>query len=371
MSILKQFEPYPTIRVRSLRGKARLEYGYPRTFLNLGKAGSGKSALLECHSLRFIEKGKIIDLFGSRDNEGLAWCRVLEKDQILFVTGDSVEIKGKWRQLKVKDLTLKDFDKFNVVLSVSAFYGDLDEEFHGMNEIIYKNLYRRTHWQNPWFIMVREASNFIFARVQITKNQYVAKADFIYLLREARHMGYSLGVDTIRWTSLDKEIRDLSDYVFVKRVGRAGLPSDLKYVYAYIEPASLMNPPPYAFVLVCDRGQIGVGRFDCPHWHKEEKDDMLGELDLRGKIKYGDVPFYGDKSRNWLSDFEHADIILQRVKGLPRDPSRTSMHKISEDKGRSPQTVNRHINNHNEEVRKRGYCIKCRRVVAPYQTSEV
>ena len=65
------------------------------------------------------------------------------------------------------------------------------------------------------------------------------------------------------------------------------------------------------------------------------------------KIKYGDVPDYGDENRNWLSDFEHRDIIIHRVEGTIKDRHRTSMHKIAEDQHRSPQTVLRHIKDHN------------------------
>lgn len=84
------------------------------------------------------------------------------------------------------------------------------------------------------FLMVREASNFIYARVQISKFQHVAKADFLYLLREGRHMGLGIGVDTIRWTSIDKEVRDVSDYTYIKRVGTQGLPHDLRFVYSWM-----------------------------------------------------------------------------------------------------------------------------------------
>ena len=83
------------------------------------------------------------------------------------------------------------------------------------------------------------------------------------------------------------------------------------------------------------------------------------------------MPDYGDENRNWLSDFEHRDIIIQRVEGTIKDRHRTSMHKIAEDMNRSPQTVNRHIKAHNKEVKGRGYCIKCRRVQGRYAENEV
>lgn len=359
-------EEKPLIKIKWIRGRGNLDFERPITSLNVGQRGSGKSSLLECLALRFP---KVIDLFGSRDNEGLAWCRVAGKDQTLFVTGDSVEIKGRWNQSQVKDLRIEDLKRVPITISVSAFYGDLNEEFYGLNSIVYKNLYKRTHWRELWFLKVREAGNFTYARIKVTQSQHIAKADFIYLLRESRHMGYPVGVDTIRWTSIDKEIRDVSDYMFIKRVGIQGLPHDLRFVYRYINPFSLMNPHPSTFVVVSNRGPIGVGKFDLPKWHKKERDDLLTELGLEGRIKYGEVPDYGNESLNWLSDYEHGDIITYRFEGIPSDANKKSMHDVAEEVHRSPNTVMRHIHNHNDEVKQRGYCIKCRRI--KHRLSEV
>jgi len=92
---------------------------------------------------------------------------------------------------------------------------------------------------------------------------------------------------------------------------------------------------------------------------------------LRSKLKYGDIPNFGDEARNWLSDYEHNEIMVHRIEGTPQDRHRTSMHKIGEDINRSPQTVNRHIRDHNKEIAQRGYCIKCRRVKGRYTEHEV
>ncbi len=178
-------------------------------------------------AFRALHYEKIIDLYGSRDAESLAWCRSDFANSLLFVVGDSVKVACSWPVMKASELTIKGIQSHRVILSSSPFYGSLDEEFRALNRVIYDVLYHRTTWARAWFLMVREASNFIYSRIKITKNQQIAKADFIYLLREARHMGYAVGVDTIRWTSIDKEIRDVSDYLFIKRVGIQGLPRDI------------------------------------------------------------------------------------------------------------------------------------------------
>lgn len=343
-----------------IRGRGKLDFRHPKTYLTLGLKDSGKSSLLEVCGTRFP---KVVDLFGSRDNEGLAWCRVNSKNEVLFLTGDAVQINGPWDSLQLRQITLKDLEPYPVVVSVSAFYHDMDEEFYSLNKIIYKVLFKRTHWRRLWCILIREASNFLYSRIKVVKNQTIAKADFIYLLREMRHMGYSIGVDTIRWTSLDKEVRDVADYTFIKRVGTQGLPWDLHYLYGYISPQSLMNPPPWAFVVIDGRGPIGVGRFDFPQWHKKEKEDILGELDL--KPKYGERIDYGDRARKTVSDYEHESIMAKRAEGVgPK--KRKGMGAIGDKVHRSPATVMKHIKKHNEMIRKRGTCEICLRVHSKY-----
>ena len=65
-----------------------------------------------------------------------------------------------------------------------------------------------------------------------------------------------------------------------------------------------------------------------------------------------------------LSDFEHVDIINKRLIG------ELSMHRIAEAISRSPYTVMKHIHDHNEGVRMRGHCLRCRRIKATGATEE-
>jgi len=339
----------PKIRLRWIRGHGSIEFNRPHTFLNLGQRGSGKSALLESCALHYE---KIIDLYGSRDAESLAWCRSDFANSLLFVVGDSVKVACSWPVVKASELTLKDIQSHRVILSSSPFYGSLDEEFRSLNRVIYDVLYHRTTWDRAWFLMVREASNFIYSRIKITKNQQIAKADFIYLLREARHMGYAVGVDTIRWTSIDKEIRDVSDYLFIKRVGIQGLPRDLRFVYRYVDPASMMNPLPPSFVLVCNRGPIAIGRFEKPAFHKEEGENLLHKFGI--DVEYGEPVDYGTGTA--LSDFDHARLIEIYVDHAYKVRETARFSK------RSPHTVTRHIEDHSLAVFRDGSCARCRRV---------
>lgn len=355
----------PKIRVVWVRGRgkpsARLDFKRPQTHLGLGLRDSGKSSLLEVLGIKYP---RIIDIFGSRDNEGLAWCRcpLFSKNEILFVIGDSVEMKRcRWDVLKMREFSLKEMEKYRVILSVSAFYGSLDEEFRSLNDLIYTNLYKRTHWREMYYLLVREASNYLYSRVKITKNQTIAKNDFIYLLRESRHMGYSCGADTIRWTSLDKEVRDVADYTFVKRVGNIGLPKDLRYVYKYFDPLKMMDAHPSTFVVISNRGHIGLGNFDYPPWHKTEREDILRKL--RIVPEYGEIPRVSEDARNVVGDFEHHDIIAKRIDGV--DGKKGTIRKIANAVNRSTQTVHTHIAEHNRQVRRHGFCERCRRIKSP------
>ena len=361
----------PRFRVLWVRGgaSATLDFKRPSTWLVLGGVGGGKSSLLEARSCRFE---KIIDLFGSRDNEGLAWLRspFHSKNEILLLTGDSVELKGKWDVQKVREITLKDLKSYRVITSVSALYSTMDEEFRNLNDLVFKVLYQRSRegWRELWGLKIREASNFLYSRVRITRNQVIAKNDFLYLLREMRHGGYSVSVDTIRWTSIDKEVRDTSDTLFIKNVGILGLPRDLRFIYRYIDPYSLMDPDPSVFVVVNKRGAIGVGNFDYPKFHKEENENLLKEFGLNPE--YGEIPKYGDEdARNVVGDFEHHDIIVKRIDGVFGEGKKKSMRQIGVAIGRSSKTIHDHITDHNRQVATTGECPRCRRIGSPHATT--
>lgn len=327
---------FPKARIVWIRGKETINLDEPKTWVNIGQKHSGKSSLNEALAANYP---KIIDLFGSRDNEGLAWCRSPLKDSVVFITGDSVKVSCEWPIIRLSELAFGKLKDYDVCLTVHAFYGNLSEEFKGLNKIL-DVLYSRTHWAEPWALAIREAANFIYSRITLGKNQFEAKAEFIYLLREGWHMGYAVGVDTIRWTSIDIEIRDVSDYIFIKSIGRKGLPPELRFVYGYIDPFSLMKMPQNQFVIVTDTGSIGVGTFEYPEWHKKKHEDILGKLNI--DIEYGEIPNYGNDRRKVLSDFQHAEIVR-----LYNDEN-LSMGKIAERIQCSPATVKNQLDKHDK-----------------------
>ena len=62
------------MKVNWVRGNDNISFNRPHTFFTLGVRGSGKSSLLEHIGELYLNEGHgILDLFGSRDGENMAW----------------------------------------------------------------------------------------------------------------------------------------------------------------------------------------------------------------------------------------------------------------------------------------------------------
>jgi len=337
----------PKINIKWQRGRDSINWKKPSISLALGKKGSGKSALGECFALRHP---KIVDLFGSRDNENLAWARKTSPvDDILMVTGDSVDLDCSWDAVKVSDLTYNKMNEYEVTLTCDSFYVNQMDRFKSIEKII-DNFWDRLSWKLPICVIVREASSFIYSRIKQGARQQEAKADFIYWQREMRHFGYTLFIDTIRWTSVDKEMRDLADYLIIKKLGPQGLPYDIKWLYKFVNPLAMAALPPQFFMLLTESAAIGFGMSQLPIFHKEEGVNLLAELDI--KITMGEMLEEGSLRR--VGDLEHAEIIREYNE-------LKSIRKVQKKIRRSTQTIHRHIREHNRNVLHGGTCPKCKR----------
>lgn len=329
--------------------------GRPLAFAVMGGTGAGKSALIELIASKYP---KIIDLYGSRDNEGLAWLRSPFKDSVLLLKGNSTKIDCNVADVKnILDLRIRDFQNYKVMISCSAFYSKVEEEWYSLIKLMDK-LWHRTHWIQPWCILIREASNLIYSRLSLGETQQLAKSYLIYVIREMRHCGFAVALDTIRWYSIDIDFRSIADYTFIKNVGIDGLPAPLKFMYKYFDAYGIMRIPVNAFAVVSRKGPIGFGTSICPAWHKEEREDLLREFDIQ--IKYGELPFTGEMKHGKVSDYEHVRIIKVRIE------SDLSMDKLSKKLNRSSRTIHTHIHMHNNMIHAIGECDKCMRVGSSY-----
>lgn len=269
----------------------------------LGRRGSGKSALLELLASKYLESGgKIIDLFGSSDGEGLSWLRspYAADKNICLLHGDGIEIKGWNNTLPATNFSLAELDKSDIFVSANPLYKNKDDEYDCVNSIVDK-LWRRLSWSKPVCVIVREAANLFYSRLKLTYNQQDAKAEMVYLMREARHHGISLLVDSLRYTSIDIDIRSLSDYTFIKNIGVTGLPEELWWIYRTFDPVAIRHLDKNEFILICHDGGLASGTNAYNTWHKETSENILHELNLAIKMpplpKNGETPL--PKRASW------------------------------------------------------------------------
>jgi len=341
-----------------------ISFNKPSTWFVLGLRGSGKSSLLEHVACNYLEEGHVVlDLFGSRDGEGLAWLRspYAKDKKILLLRGENVDVEASFPVKQADQLSLKDLENFDIVVSASPLYINMDQEFYYAARIT-DMLYKRLSWHRLAYVIVREAANFYYSRLKVCENQIIAKSQMIYLIREARHAGLSLGLDSIRYYSIDIDIRNLADYLVLKSQGLHGLAEDLKWLYSYFSPPVVRNMHPAHFIILTKTGALGLGEFPYPEWHKRERENILASVGL--KVEYGEMPKQAEFKGTFktLSDSEHAEVIRLYVEEL------LSTKKIAERLGRSTRTPLEHIRKHDDAVRRSGFCPACRRVRSPLES---
>ena len=331
----------------------KIAYNRPHSYLVYGIRGSGKSSLLESIAIEFLKNGShVLDLFGSRDGESLAWLRspFCEDKKTLLLHGDNSSVSCSWDTKPVSQYTLKDIEKYDLVISSSPLYSDINTEYLQINKVL-DLCYQRFEWKKPSYIMIREAANLLYSRMKISQDQSLAKAQMVYFIREARHTGWALGVDTLKFTSLDIDIRVTIDYIFIKCPGIAGIPKDLNFLYRIYNPLSLQRMPHENFIVLTRRGSHGVGRFDYPAWHKEEGEPILRKLGI--EIEHGEE-IKESKKDHTVGDFQHVDIC-----SLRRDE--TTYRQIASSFSISTGTAHSHIKAHNKDIAHSGFCKICTR----------
>jgi len=314
------------------------------------------------HTLFVRRNGKTAWSGNSSDNEGLAWLRSSRRNSALLLKGPSVDVSSEWPCEDADKVKLETIDKYEVVVTCDAFYGSMHEQWWSLSRLM-DRFRKRTSWKIPWCLNIREASNLIYARIGLGDNQIQAKNYIIYVMRQMRHFGLALVLDSLRWFSIDKDMRSLAHYRLFKAQGVDGLPDDLHWLYGpgKFDPYFVMRMPVDMYINVAQRGGIGLGKFAMPPWHKLEHENMLELLNI--EVKTNEAVNLGDKNVNRtlsVGDFEHLKIIEERLK--PTEKGRPpSMEDIAGVVHRSTRTIMLHINKHNDEVTRDGECSHCRR----------
>ncbi|MBS7612463.1 hypothetical protein KEJ27_09765 [Candidatus Bathyarchaeota archaeon] len=357
------------MKIAWLSGNHNISLNEPYSWLCLGVRGSGKSAFLEhLAELHLSEGNAVLDLFAARSGENLGWLRSrwTKEKKILLLTAENavVELSRSLENVDMKPagkISLQDFNDYDIIINSSPLYPTLDAEFEAVNQIIEK-LWKRLKWSRLVFVLVREAASLLYSRLKVAENQTLAKAFLTYWLRESRHVGCSLGLDSQRFMAVDIDIRALCDFLVFKAQGAGGLPKDLHYVYRHIDPAWLQYAKPYQFAILSRRGDIGVGVFPLAVWHVKEGEGIVDRLNL--KIQFEEQPLRGEDRGTYqtVGDREHAEIIHLYAEGL-------SMKVLAARFSRSSGTIKSHIDRHNVSVLKVGYCPACRRASSPLEAT--
>jgi len=277
-------EKLPDLEIAWIKGKGEIDFARPNVYFALGSRGSGKSSFLEMCATKCLEAGgQILDCYGSKDSEGLAFLRSNyvtsgNKKAILF-RGDAVEITSH-ESIAASEFKLSDLGRADIFISAAAAYSDMNDEYMSVNKIL-ETLWNRHYWTKPVFLILREAANLIFSRLKIRKEQSIAKAEAVAMLKESRHSGTGVGLDSIKATSVDVDLRVLSDFLIYKNTGLYSLPRDSWWIYKTFSPAAMRNLRPSEFIIVDRHGNLGLGRFSMPPFHKRTEENILTEVGLQ------------------------------------------------------------------------------------------
>ena len=346
-----------------IRGKEKVVFTKPQTFFVLGVKGSGKSSLLEHFAEQHLENGGgVLDLYGSRDGEGLAFLRSpwVETKKVLLVCGDNVDVDCSFPVKHVSKLRLQDLEDNDLVISSSPCYSSPNSEYMQVNKLV-DLLYQRLSWKKITYVVIREASSLYYSRLRVSENQLMAKSESVYLIRESRHMGVSMGLDTLKQTSIDLDVRSVVDYSIIKAVGLPGLPRELEWLYSFVDPHYFRQLKKDQFIILSKEGSIGLGVFPEVKWHKDAGEHILKALGL--KIEYGEEIRESRKSgsNQTVGDVEHGDLVSMY------EVEKQSMGKIAAKLKRSKSTVKAQIDFHNGAVSRSGFCPICKRVKSDLQ----
>lgn len=344
------------MRVRWARGNDSIIFTRPSTWFCLGLRGTAKSSFLEHLAMQYMMKDAVVfDMFASRDGENLAWLRspYAKNKKILLLKGENVDVQSSFPVKAVESLTLNDVENFDIIISASPLHLNVDQEFYDAARLT-DLLYKRLHYKRLVYLVIREAANFYYSRLKVSDNQVAAKANMIYMIREARHVGIALGLDSIRYYAIDIDIRNLSDYMILKSQGVQGLASDLHWLYSFFDPSVIRNMPKQNFILISKTGALGLGQFPYHAWHKEEKEDILMSVGV--KVEYGETLVEGESKGTFktVGDKEHSEIVQMYCEGL-------GMQSIADQKSRSTRTISEHVRAHNGAVKRAGFCPSCKR----------
>ena len=359
--------PLPKIEYTWHRDGEKINWKRPLRIMALGIQGSAKSSILEVGAIRYP---KIIDILGDEDGESLCWCKpefitwYIEQyghpPRILLLIGEGVKVASQFETMTATEFNLQIMKAYDIFIAAEILH-QTAKDYHITMQKIIGVLEKIKYWDEAWCLLIREATDWAYARIKIFKDDEASKADLAKFYKRNRHRGLAIFMDSLRWTDLDKLFRDLSDYIIIKQLGDQGLPKDLRYCYRYWTPKSLRWLEKNIFGIKSVRGSIGTGRFKKPSWHKEENEDILKstgiEVKWTGKVET-------EERRYGITDMEHAEII-EKVIELK------SQGKAAKETVRSKSSINEQVKRHNMAIKRFSDCPICKHGKGKYRKDTV
>jgi hypothetical protein len=197
--------------------------------------------------------------------------------------------------------------------------------------------------------------------MKVAESQTAARSQGTYLIRQSRQVGLGLGMDSIRWSSLEVDLRTMSTVLFLKALGGMRLNDDLKWIFRHVDPLALNRLAQKYAIILTESGKLAFVQVRYPSWHKLEGEAMLRSLDINVEYKENaPEPAKDLGSHLTVSDQEHSEIISLYVEKA------VGMESVAKLKGRSSATVMGAIHRHDDMVNLSGYCSMCERVGSPH-----
>lgn len=346
----REWDEIPKLKPIRIRGFFSWEWEKARRYLLLGNADTGKSNLIEVMAYHHPH---ILDIHGSKDNEGLCWIRKSSGlDDALLICGDNTDLTSSWDYKRASDVTVNDIDEYEIVIAAHSHFSSPEVKNRSL-EYITEKLDNRLSFKpgHIIFMAMRETNNIIYSRLSRGVGEKQAKADLLEFIREMRHFGVSIGADMLQWTGTDRSFRDMADYMIFKNVGEKGLPPDKRYLYSFIEPSGFRRLRKNQAIALKSNGDIAaLMKIPLVPFHKEEGVDLVKELDI--EIDHGDEII--ETTSQKIGDKDHLEIIKRYI-----DIQSVERTAKSFNPPKSSATISRHNHDHNAEINKYGKCSRC------------
>lgn len=347
--------PSNFLNILWIRGNTFIDFNRPNMFYVIGIRGSGKSNFLEAIGEEYLaNECNIIDLCDAKDGEGLGWAKKYPKD-VLILHDAFTQVEMRYDHKTIDEFKIDDIYSYRIIINSTLMYADFESYLDSINIILQTIHGSRRYWRKPIYAIIREAQNIVYARLRKTGDQTQAKAQTAYLLRESRHVGMATGIDTIRLTSVDIEIRALADLLIIKNMGLFSLPKDIFFLYSYLDPFFFRFMQPQDFVVLSKEGCIGLGEVKLVDFHKEEKENILGKLDIKISKTIDPLRKIDGKLRRKI-------LTHKKIMDYLKDNPFTTKKALSLILNISTPTVITHINKHNMDIKLKGYCELCSRI---------